>query len=662
MHHPYRPSGCRAGGVLPWHAAAPVAAQDSPIGGITWQVEDRFRFFSDAATFAPHEAAAAAFAAVEAPSDEFGRKKINGRWIGPVQFAERKLAAHAIANGHDGWAAQAFTAGKDPFTCWDPGHRRVRKACLEADAAGGGQAGSRLFPSHVTISARLDGAGAALFAGKQCAWFIHTGTDQDWRRVTEADCAGAAGLTAPVNAPFSLLAQVLDPASAGGVMTQVTAVYQEVKGRVIVGLGDSYASGEGNPDYPANYSKPKTLGGTHRPLPASGPHWLDPACHRSVYSHQQRIAMQLAAENRQSVVSFLGYACSGATIPDVMDASDTHVAHVEPVTRVSLRDAGVRKQADIVEAQAGWSQLDHALRDLCADEGAATATRPLKGCGNWRAKPDLVLMTAGGNDLGFANVVKWAVAGTAVGKVRFLSGAEKPETMLARANGKADLGACDNDRAGHQCRLSNRYASLAVAIENKLGLTDRSRVLTAPYPDPLTDAAGALCTAGPVNDGADSEHFVSTSDERLQRLNKALFAERTLTNAMKQAASRTGWTWSDAISWSGAFQGHGICASAGAKADAFRVIQVIRGKWDPVSPADMLAYAPRQRWFRTFNDSILMQFYVTRIDQLARNPRQPVDYHYQAGYSGYFHPTAEGQAVMADMLLNAARCKLFGGC
>jgi hypothetical protein len=155
-------------------------------------------------------------------------------------------------------------------------------------------------------------------------------------------------LSAPVNAPFSLLAQVLDPASAGGVMTQVTAVYQEVKGRVIVGLGDSYASGEGNPDYPANYSKPKTLGGTHRPLPASGPHWLDPACHRSVYSHQQRIAMQLAAENRQSVVSFLGYACSGATIPDVMDASDTHVAHVEPVTRVSLRDAGVRKQADIV--------------------------------------------------------------------------------------------------------------------------------------------------------------------------------------------------------------------------------------------------------------------------------------------------------------------------
>ena len=55
-----------------------------------------------------------------------------------------------------------------------------------------------------------------------------------------------------MNAQFSLLAQVLDPASPGGVMTQVTAVYQEVKARVILGLGDSYGSGEGNPDYPAN--------------------------------------------------------------------------------------------------------------------------------------------------------------------------------------------------------------------------------------------------------------------------------------------------------------------------------------------------------------------------------------------------------------------------
>ena len=129
---------------------------------------------------------------------------------------------------------------------------------------------------------------------------------------------------------------------------------------------------------------------------------------------------------------------------------------------------------------------------------------------------------------------------------------------------------------------------------------------------------------------------------------------------MKKAVSKTGLTWVDALAWSGAFDRHGVCASGKRKSDAFKALQSISGGWEPVSPADMLAYAPRQRWFRTFNDSVLMQFYVTRIEQLARNPRQPIDYHYQAGVSGFFHPTAEGQAVMADMLLNASRCKLFG--
>ena len=252
--------------------------------------------------------AARAFAAVDAPVDEFGRKKIlNGSWVGPVLFAERELARAAIKGGHDGWAAFAYTATKEPFTCWDSGLRRVRSECLESD----GDNGSRMFPRQASISAALSGAGQAMFAGKQCAWFVHTGGDTDWRRVTEADCAGAATLTVPVNSQFSLLSQVLDPASAGGVMTQVTAVYQEVKSRVVVGLGDSYASGEGNPDYPANFSKGSTLADSLRPQPSSGPAWLDPACHRSVYSHQQRIAMQLAAENPHAVVSFLGYACSG---------------------------------------------------------------------------------------------------------------------------------------------------------------------------------------------------------------------------------------------------------------------------------------------------------------------------------------------------------------
>ena len=188
----------------------------------------------------------------------------------------------------------------------------------------------------------------------------------------------------------------------------------------------------------------------------------------------------------------------------------------------------------------------------------------------WRGKPDLVLLSVGGNDIGFANVVKWAVAGTAVGQVRFLSGGEKPGTMLRRAGGKEDLAGCSGDEAGLQCRLVERYASLAAAIENRLGLTDRSRVVTGPYPGPMGNEAGAICSAEAVNEGADSEHFIETFDERLQTLHDTLFADKQLTNVMKQAASKTGWTWVDALAWSGAFHRHGVCARGKRKSDAFR--------------------------------------------------------------------------------------------
>ncbi len=633
----------------------PAVAQDAPLGKIVWQVQDRFRFFSEQEFFAPHLQASEAFAALDAPRDEFGRKKIDGEWLGPIQFAERRLAGLAIKNGHDGWAAQAYTAGNETFTCWDTDRRRVSAACLKTD----GDNGSRLFPAQVTLSASLDSTAAQVFAGKQCEWLVHTGADKDWRVVTQADCAKQAQLNAPVNAQFSMLARVLDPASASGVLTQVSSVYQQVQGRLVIGFGDSYGSGEGNPDYPAHYSRSITLADTARPKPTTLPRWLDPACHRSVYSHQQRIAMQLAAENHHSVVSYLGYACSGASIARVMTSVDTEADHVEPVTGQTLRDRQVKKGIATTVAQADWSQLDHAVRDLCADEGSADSRKPFKGCKTWRGKPDLILLSAGGNDIGFSNVVKWAVAGTAVARVRFLSGGEKPEEMLARAEGKADLPGCSSDEAGLQCRLDDRYASLAAAIENRLGLTDRSKIVTGPYPGPMGDETGAICSARTVNEGADSEHFIATSDERLRSLHDKLFAQRQLTNAMKNAVSKTGWTWVDALAWSGAFDRHGVCAGGNRKSDTFKALQLINGGWEPVSPADMLAYALRQRWYRTFNDSVLMQFYVTRIEQLARNPRQPIDYHYLAGVSGFFHPSAEGQAVMADMLLNASRCKLF---
>ncbi len=92
----------------------------------------------------------------------------------------------------------------------------------------------------------------------------------------------------------------------------------KVRDLLIVGMGDSFASGEGNPDMPAEFSEAqryKNLYPRRKNNDARGSAlWMDELCHRSLYGHQLRAALQIAIENPQSAVTFLGYACSGAGI------------------------------------------------------------------------------------------------------------------------------------------------------------------------------------------------------------------------------------------------------------------------------------------------------------------------------------------------------------
>src|SRR6185369_13875738 len=112
----------------------------------------------------------------------------------------------------------------------------------------------------------------------------------------------------------------------------------------IAGLGDSIASGEGNPDRPVALSDDgfcfrSYLGGAgaqyYRPSRAGykggraceAPEllavwqrqsalWLNSACHRSLYSYQTRTALTLAVQYPHIAVTYLPLACTGATIAD----------------------------------------------------------------------------------------------------------------------------------------------------------------------------------------------------------------------------------------------------------------------------------------------------------------------------------------------------------
>jgi len=78
--------------------------------------------------------------------------------------------------------------------------------------------------------------------------------------------------------------------------TSVSSKTVIVRDFLVVSMGDSLASGEGNPDV------------------AGPPLWYDRRCHRSGKSGPARAALQLEQLSRQFSVTFLSVACSGASI------------------------------------------------------------------------------------------------------------------------------------------------------------------------------------------------------------------------------------------------------------------------------------------------------------------------------------------------------------
>lgn len=73
-----------------------------------------------------------------------------------------------------------------------------------------------------------------------------------------------------------------------------------VKDLLIVSIGDSFASGEGNPDIPRKVAK--------------APKWVDEPCHRSARAGPAQAALSIEKADPQTSVTFISFACTGALI------------------------------------------------------------------------------------------------------------------------------------------------------------------------------------------------------------------------------------------------------------------------------------------------------------------------------------------------------------
>jgi lysophospholipase L1-like esterase len=238
-----------------------------------------------------------------------------------------------------------------------------------------------------------------------------------------------------------------------------------IKDILIVSLGDSFASGQGNPDIQKDGSTPAT--------------WIDAPCARSSKAGPAQAAIEIEDADPHTSVTFLSLACTGAEI-----------------------DKGILKKQGALDPQIAR------LKDTL--DGRAI---------------DALIISAGGNDLGFAKLVASCI--------RHKNCTADNDTVQRFSNGL-------NLLEPRYLELSERISELP-AVKN---------VFITEYPDLVHDEDGDPCDGKPKSDplrlisGEESEW---ASDVVIAGLNQKV----------REAAALHNWIYVPGISEK--FRKHGFC-------------------------------------------------------------------------------------------------------
>ncbi|MEQ8823641.1 MAG: hypothetical protein RIC14_04630 [Filomicrobium sp.] len=582
---------------------------------IEWRVENPFRFFTNSKHTEAHRVALS-----------FGNSVLD---------AERILAKTKPF----GWAEGQFRE-----TCWDL-FRQDHNACGGLDAY--------INPRSHRIIARL---GGRAYGSKQCVWSFsvsHSSRSSNAKRVT-ASCDAEVGFDVPYPAGGSLRVAV-----SGGPTVETVVRVQDL---FIVGLGDSFASGEGNPDRPVRWRDDQTssfgkisdtpLDGyparkntpiTYRGRRFYGPSafWLSQPCHRSLYSHQLRAALKLSFENPHRAVTFLGLACSGAQITSGLLSAWKGVERFPNRPRRSQIGEAAR-------AQCGGRRLEFRNYASSFTDGGRVPSLEalaLERCPPREArKIDLVLLSIGGNDIGFAKLVAYAILQER-SSLRAVS--RVTEQLFTPADARARFS-----------ELKSRFKLLRRAFHNHLHIPWKEpfRIVLTGYPSIAAERGRSQVCSD--RNGAGLDGFPGYRLDR-RRTAEAERVASELNDLLKRVATSYGWGFADAHLPK--FVGRGICAGVeGGRGGSVDELMLPRwsGRWSPYAPSAYRPYASRDRWMRTSNDSFLTTHIDVSTDLRRRIRRRknfsPADLLKASTFGGAFHPTAEGQAAMADAVLPVA--------
>src|SRR5450631_2032900 len=420
------------------------APADSPADApmqISWEVRNRFRLFREERDFQLHTESA------------------RGR---SILASEQALELQSDGRG---WARNTVNR-----LCIDlAGH--VSEPCIRDNVKE-----SYLTPSDHPVTLRLTGT---IPVGATSAWSIDDGEGPP--RQSALDCAEPLSFRARYGRPTMASVDVSSgPDAPQRVTTQIM-----VRDIFIAGLGDSIASGEGNPDRPialsdegfcfrsylgtagAQYYRPSRAGykggraceapDTLQVWQRQSALWFNSACHRSLYSYQTRTALALAVQNPHIAVTYLPLACTGATIPDGLFGAQR------------ARECPASKSASPCPGTVNGQLAE--LRDAVA---AAKRRQPDR-------KLDLVLLSIGANDIYFSGLVTDVIVDTVTERALF-----RRSSVMASV---------DDSRAALARELPQSFGKLRDALKPLVG-GDLSRVVYVSYANPTLAGGGAPCPGG----------------------------------------------------------------------------------------------------------------------------------------------------------------------
>jgi len=610
---------------------APLDAAFAQLSGtgnfhIVWEVKNRFRLFRNEADFLRQVAAS--------------------RGDG-VLAAEQRLEHDSAGLG---WAKDVVGN-----LCVDaPGN-------LLLTCNRDGQNESYLNPQDHPVGVAISGD---VPQGETCVWNFDDGEGS--LKQSSAPCEQEVKLR--VRYGRTTVATVDIPLGDGTAQRVISEI--AVRDVLIAGMGDSIAAGEGNPDRAVQleggfcfkrflrgtaggqYYRPSRAGYTEdrsceneSTSPAAavdwarhGARWMNPACHRSLYSYQLRTALALAVEQPHLAVTFLPLACTGATIEAGLFG--TQAADDCPWV------VGVDRCSGTAPAQFGE------LKDLMTAAHRQDAKRNL----------DLLLLTIGANDINFAGLLANVIVDATTERLLLRQGGSLASVQDAQRN-------LDED-------LPEEFARLRTALKPYVD-GNLARVVFVSYANPALQAPDTPCPGG--RDGLDVHPAFGADADRLRAA--AAFVDTKFLPKIKLLATcddnkvcrdpmADRMTFVDAHQ--PAFQRHGMCVHAADDPAFDRTCfsqtgnsfepDLAKAADDPMACArpasDYRPYASRARWIRTVNDS-----YFTAMTYPEGMPvmLKPSDIHdalwgvLSAVYGGAVHPTAEGYAAMADAALPAAR-------